>query len=894
MRYSGLSGLRLRPLRFFFLGACVLIVLRGQAVPQRKAVVPDGHRAFEHVKFLAADEMRGRKAGTPEYRRAAEYVAAKMKEYGLRPGGENGTYFQNVPFKNFSNFEQPVRLEVLEPQHRIYFAGRGRDFSPIAGTGSGVSRGSLAFAGYGVASEKDAWNDYENLDPRGKILLVLQGAPAGFEEAVRREWTLERKVKLALEKGAAGMIEMDLSEPGQAPARRMAISSVKPGVCPGNFIVVRAGQNFLDDVFYLSHKSWRDLVSRTLRLRRSHTSQLTVSVEMEAHYIQEERSAPNVIGILPGSDPKLNKECLILGGHLDHLGIRIDAFINPGADDNATAVAVVLETARALKTGGFKPGRTIVFAAWAGEEQGLVGSRYYTEHPVFPLDKTAVYMNMDMVGVGDTDLYVGGMFEYGQFYEIIKAKLDDETKVRLHDRLNYRGSDHAAFWDKGVTAISLRTGNILTQTLDDEHPEYHRPGDRSDLIDPELLRLAAQYHIDVLTNLAGTRVNLFDPKFRAEFIHKDSAVIDLHCDTIGRYVAGEDLRLDNPTGHIDIPKLKQGAVDLEVFACYVAVPTNESEKQQAAKKAFDQIDAVTRLASENPGDLEIVRSPSDFARIRNSGKTGILIGIEGGYAIENDLSLLRSFARAGVRLMTLTHWNRTDWADASGDAKAELGGLTELGERIVREMNRLGMIIDVSHAHDETFWDVIRVSTSPIVASHSCCRALSDHFRNLTDEMLVALAKNGGVVGINFLPGFLNAEIDRKQNALIAEIAKKYGLPPVESEIMKADPATRDKFLEEFKRRSAELRKTLPLVDVRTVIDHIDHVAKVTGDADHVGLGSDFDGIGETPVGLENVGKLMNITRELVARGYKEPDIRKILGGNFLRVFEAVSKAAKD
>ncbi len=869
---------------------CLFFGLGGLLLSQTK---PDGQRAYDHIRYLASDEMKGRRAGSPEYQKAAEYVAAKMKEYGLTPGGDNGTWFQEVPFRNWSDYQQPIRLEILTPQRRVYFAGRGRDFYPLSGTGSGISKGQIAFAGYGVVSEKPPWNDYENLEAKGKILLLLPETPAVLDDAAKREWTLEKKVKLALEKGAAGIIEMDTSQPGDQPVRRLASSILRPGVCPKNFVLLRAGRNFLNDVFYVSGKSWRDLVSKVLREKRPHSAASEAVVEMEAHFLQEERNAPNVIGILPGHDPKLKDECLIIGGHLDHLGIGIDGFIYPGADDDATSAAVVLETARALAANKFKPARTVIFASWAGEELGLVGSRYYTEHPVLPLPKTAVYMNIDMVGTGDSDLHVGGLWEYSQFYDMIKAKMDEETKKKLFPRVNYRGSDHTSFWAKGVTAISLRTGNILTEKLDDEHPEYHKPGDGPDIIDPELLRLASQYHYDIITNLANTKENLLDPKFRVEFLHKDAAVIDLHCDTIGRFMEGEDLTKDNAKGHIDIPKLKRGAVDLQVFACFVGAPSTEVEKWQAAKKVFSQIEGIHRLVGQNPNDLEVVRSPEDFMRIRNSGKTGILIGIEGGYAMENDLDLLRTFYRNGVRLMTLTHWTGTDWADASGDAKAEWCGLTGFGENVVKEMNKLGMIIDVSHAHDETFWDVVRVSASPIVASHSCCRALALHHRNMSDEMLKALAKNGGVIGINFSPGFLNAEIEKKQTDLLAQIAKKYGLPADYREIMKANPDKGKALFAEFQAKWAETKETLPAVNIKTLVDHIDHVIKVTGSVDHVGLGSDFDGISGTPEGLEDVGKLMNITKELAVRGYKEDDIRKILGGNFLRVFNAVTAAVR-
>ncbi|MGD0783288.1 MAG: M20/M25/M40 family metallo-hydrolase, partial [Candidatus Aminicenantales bacterium] len=555
-----------------------------------------------------------------------------------------------------------------------------------AGTGSGISSGPAAFVGYGVASDTPAWNDYEGLDPKGKILIVLPDGPELLGEAVK-DWTLERKVKLAVEKNAAGMIEMDLSESGQTLPRRPAPGLLKPGVAPPGFVVVRAGRNALDDIFYSAHSSWRDAVSKIYRLKKPHSFPLAAMLEMEAHFVQEDRTAVNVLGLIPGTDKKLKNEVLIMGGHLDHLGVGLDGFVYPGADDNATSVAVMLETVRVLKGSGWKPARTLLFASWAGEEMGTVGSRFYTEHPVFPLNKTAAYLNIDMVGTGDSTLLVGGMFEYAKFFERVKAGLDPDIVKLLKPRVNYRGSDHSAFWDKGVASISLRSGEVLTNTLDDKHPEYHRPGDRAETIDPSLLALAARYHLEVITRLADIKDNLFDPLFRAEFIHKDAAVVDMHCDTIGRFMAGEDLRRDLPQGHIDIPKLKRGAVDLQVFACFAPPPANDAEKAASAKGAIKQIEAVHRLVAQNPDDLALVRTTEDFGRIRNSGKTGVLIGIEGGYAIENDLDLLRSFFRSGVRLMTLTHWTHTDWADASGDPQPVFNGLTEFGKSVVAEMN---------------------------------------------------------------------------------------------------------------------------------------------------------------------------------------------------------------
>ncbi|MCP4727038.1 MAG: membrane dipeptidase, partial [bacterium] len=215
-------------------------------------------------------------------------------------------------------------------------------------------------------------------------------------------------------------------------------------------------------------------------------------------------------------------------------------------------------------------------------------------------------------------------------------------------------------------------------------------------------------------------------------------------------------------------------------------------------------------------------------------------------------------------------------------------GMTEFGEEVVKEMNDLGMIIDVSHVHDETSCDGIRISDDPLVASHSCARALADHFRNLSDDMLKAVAENGGMVGINYYPGFLSKEFETRSNEVWVELTEKHGLPVDYTELLKADRAKQQAFFREYGPRVQQILTTDAPVNVKTVVNHIDHIVKVTGSADHVGLGSDFDGISNTPVGLEHTGKLSAITIELFNRGYSEEDIRKILGGNFIRILRQV------
>ncbi|MFA9453155.1 MAG: M20/M25/M40 family metallo-hydrolase, partial [Candidatus Aminicenantaceae bacterium] len=778
---------------------------------------PDGKKAWKHVEYLSQDSFKGRKSGTPEYQKAAEYVAQKMKEYGLQPGGDKGSYFQQVDFKNWQHFEPPTRLEITSPEHIMLVPGRGADFRPNMWTGSGTSRGGLVFAGYGLMSKQYEWDDYSGLEVKGKVVVLLPGAPDFMEELDKKLQSLDAKIETAVDKKAAGVIFIDAG--GQMPGRRYP-SGAKKGTCPDNFVVMTLTEQVADRIFDMAGLSWRDMVSRTIREKKSFTSVMGIRAEMEAHYTNENRKAPNVIGVLPGKDPKLKDEYIIVGGHLDHLGVELDGRIYNGADDNAGSAAVILEIARFFQANGFRPDRTVVFASWAGEELGLVGSRYYTKNPVFPLEKTVVYMNMDMVGTGDDDLYVGGMWEFSDFFDLIKNNLPEKYHDKLQYRLDYRGSDHSAFLPVGVTSISLRTGNVLTRELDDEHPEYHRLGDIASTIRPELLELATEYHIEIISFLADTREDLLDPLHHINFIHKDSLVADLHCDTISRTLRGVDLSVDNERGHIDIPKLQQGAVDLQVFACYVGPPQSDKTRMQAAKQAYVQIDAVHRLIQDNPDDLLLVTHPDDLRGLRANHKVGILIGIEGGYAIESNLALLRSFHRSGVRLMTLTHWTTTGWADASGDPEPANQGLTEFGEQVVREMNRLGMIIDLSHSHDETFWDVLKITDQPVVASHSCCRALSDHHRNLSDEMLKALAKNGGMIGINYLPDFLMAENQKKIQDLRAKLLEKYGLPLDQRELMRSDAETRKKFNQEFREKAQVLRESLPVVDVKTVVDH--------------------------------------------------------------------------
>lgn len=360
-------------------------------------------------------------------------------------------------------------------------------------------------------------------------------------------------------------------------------------------------------------------------------------------------------------------------------------------------------------------------------------------------------------------------------------------------------------------------------------------------------------------------------------LHRQAFVFDAHCDTAMRLFGDHpiDLADRHTDGHIDLPRAKEGGLDAQIFAVWVSPQMPE---EAAAERARAMIDALWEQARKHPDGLEIALRGADVRRIVKEGKLAGVIGIEGGHLIGEDIEALRDYYARGARCMTLTWMNTNKWADSSDDTTM-WGGLTDFGRSVVQEMDRLGMIIDCSHVSEKTFFDVLETTKSPVLISHSCMRALTDIPRNVSDDVLRGVRKNGGVVCVNFFAGFLDKDFNDKVTAFWAEYRKKANelAPQYGGDTEKAWHALEP----EFEKRMMEIAP----VPLSRLIDHIDHAVKVAG-IDHVGFGSDFDGINVTPVGLDDVSKLPLITRELVKRGYSDKDIRKILGGNLLRLVE--------
>src|ERR1700680_3227086 len=366
-----------------------------------------------------------------------------------------------------------------------------------------------------------------------------------------------------------------------------------------------------------------------------------------------------------------------------------------------------------------------------------------------------------------------------------------------------------------------------------------------------------------------------DVSARAKTLHFKSIVVDTHDDTTQRLIweKGFDLAARHADGNIDIPRMKEGGLGAIFFSIWLPGSVTGPE---TVKRPLDQIDAVREQVRRHPKELALCTTAEEVRRAHAQGKIAALMGVEGGHMIASDLGVLRMYAALGVRYMTLTHSVNDEWADSSTD-KPVHNGLTEFGKDVVREMNRLGMIVDISHVSDKTFYDALAVTTKPVIASHSSCRALSDVPRNMTDDMIRALAKNGGVIAINFGEGFLNPKD--------AELLKK-AINSVYTE-----PTLTGKALDDYSTKQFHEEMVHPAVAYAAIDDavaHIDHAVKIAG-IDHVGIGSDFDGISAPPKGLEDISRMASLKAALRKKGYSEPDIRKIFGGNTLRVLREVA-----
>lgn len=405
------------------------------------------------------------------------------------------------------------------------------------------------------------------------------------------------------------------------------------------------------------------------------------------------------------------------------------------------------------------------------------------------------------------------------------------------------------------------------------------------------MKAIAVLTLPLLAACATLRPHTADmPDARGDALYRDAIVIDMHNDMPSRVLEDgydPDVRHEpgfGPSGgDTDYPRLLESGITAQFFSAWVDASFARTTPDSSFERAMQMVDVITGFAARHPERLFVATTAADVERAKREGKVAVFIGVEGGHAIESSLDNLRTLYARGARYLTLTWNNGNDWAGSSiGVFGTRRGGLTPFGRDVVHEMNRLGMLVDVSHVSDSTFWDVLSVSTDPVIASHSSARALADHARNLSDDQLRAVARNGGVVNVNFYSSFLDSTFfdakDSVERSVAAQLEQDLQRPGADAATLRAAARA----------RTDSLVQALPRPTVDAIVTHIAHVVEVAG-IDHVGLGSDFDGVGGLlPTGMEDVTRLHVIAGALLSRGYSDADVRKVLGGNMMRVMRQV------
>jgi len=649
--------MRKRNIKFVFLLA-ILTFFVSFALSEDKF---QGQRILQHIKVLASDEFQGRKSGLPGGEKASLWIEERFKEWGLSPASDKG-YFQD--FENpFFNVDGKVSLKIDNlVQKRVFYYED--DWRVIPFSGSGKINADLVFAGYGIISEKNRWNEYENISVKDKIVLVVNGYPPFLEGKVEDESQIGAKVENAYRNGARGIIFV--YKPGETPQRVRL--SIPPEKFKKDFIAIFANENVLNFIFSQAPTDFRYLMQIIDRDRKIASTSLPVKVEISAKTtFDPKRKMRNVLAKIDGVDPILKKEFVIIGAHMDHLGISPTGEIYNGANDNASGTAVVMEIARVMKAENIKPKRTIVFALWAAEEQGLVGSRYYADHPLFPIEKTVAYFNLDMVGHGEGRINFPGIYYGPEIWNILKQKLPEEIKKDLNpSRGGPGGSDHTSFLMKGVPGFGIMTSGY--------HFKYHQTRDDHDLIKPEILEMVANFLYNSLKILANEET-LKIPDFREElYILRSSTVASLI--------------------EKDIPALIDETRSLEFFDLDIGLLPL---KGNSIGEIINSLTEATEKIDQSR-NLSILTSPSQFQTNSRMGRLSILLGIEEIKGITKDLRVLKLLSKGGLGYVVLK--------DKDFENQSEL-------KMAVKIFNDSGIVIFVNSSSASYIKEIIEESKKP-------------------------------------------------------------------------------------------------------------------------------------------------------------------------------------
>jgi hypothetical protein len=626
----------------------------------------DGQAAFGYVEALAADAMMGRKSGEPGGRMAAEYIVSKLKEWGLEPAGPNGSFYQDMTFEYYEP-EKGAALEILASGKKREFVYE-EDWRQQTYSGSGHFAADIVFAGYGISAPQKEYDDYSGLDVKGKLVLFSTDSPRQLEDKLKDEARFQSRVKAAQDHGARGVLTFQSETPASSFFGGFR-GNLKKEVYRPDFVIISVENKVVNFIFKHLKTELRYLFQQieTTSKPQSFETGVRSFVNLDITF-DEKRATRNVLARISGSDKNLKTEIIMLGAHMDHLGIDMTGDVFNGADDNASGTAVVMEAARVMKLNRVRPRRTVVFALWAAEEDGLLGSKYYTENPVYPLDKTLTYINLDMEGHGSGRVNFRGVYYGPEIWDILKVRLPKELLDNVNPgRGGPGGSDHTYFLSSGVPAFFVATDGF--------HFRTNRVGDVIDLIKPEILKKAGDFVGAAVGILAEEPVIPVLSQRRENYYWKNQTIINHEVPPLDKVTQAHqdvqdpdvDFQLaalvekDGLTGDVlRVETLKNLVAGLEKI--------RESKGLAVYSGAAPSMMAVRRMFGSQ------------------SAKTTILVGLRGTAAFRDDLRWADVFSKQGVAFVLLD-----GPAALSGDQ-----GSSEEAKKIVAAVGKANLLLVAS------------------------------------------------------------------------------------------------------------------------------------------------------------------------------------------------------
>jgi Peptidase family M28 len=690
-----------------FVAVCLLVV---PAESQAPRPMFDGQAAFDYVRTLSSDAMLGRKSGEPGGRMAADWVVSKFKDWGLEPAGTNGSYFQDMTIEYYEPSPGAALSIVAHGRTREFVYGE--DWRQYLYSGSGVFGAGVVFVGYGISAPQKGYDEYAGLDVRNKLVLFAVETPRRFEESLKDEAQLQARIDAARDHGARGALTFRSDVQPAGPFFR---GSLRKESYKSDFVALTIESRVVDFIFKWQKADPRYFFQQIEQTGKPQSYDLRVQSLLNLQVVfDEKRQTQNVLAKITGIDAALKNEYVIVGGHMDHLGVDMTGDILNGADDDASGTAVVMETARAMKRSGFAPKRTIIFAAWAAEEEGLLGSKYYTEHPIYPLEKTVANINLDMEGHGTGKVRASGSYYAPEVWRILEAKL---PKAVLDNTVPGRGvpggSDHTHFLYNGIPAFMVST--------DGPHFKTNRVGDVIDLIRPEILQASGDFVAAALEILSTDPAIPIVPRRKETFYWRYETIVNHQLRPLEAVIQAHK---DVQDPDVDVQLATVGPKDGS---------GGDSLRMEVMKALLTGKEAVARTAG-----LTLYGSPAAprpaMMGSRGPSKTTVVLGLNGLTSVRNDLRWADVFSRQGIAFVAV---------DGPGFLFGEKG-LSPEGEKVVEALGKAGILLIARGLNSSQARALLAATKKPIVL----------HASALPDQEILALVKStGSTLGLAMAKG---------------------------------------------------------------------------------------------------------------------------------------------